>query len=121
MAEDAMRPRSRKTSSPLRTADGFPTGFEDPKQTAHDAAVADGTDYAGTVLLVTWGKEHVQPARFQGMDIGPFAMEVRILAGETPLQAKRRAMLHLNAMAEEEFAQKLSSFLERVRESEKNL
>ena len=81
----------------------------------------DEGDYEGSLLLVTWGKEHVQPARFQGMDIGPFAIEVRVRAGETPLQAKRRAMAHLVLMADEEFREKLPRFLERVREAEKNL
>ena len=68
---------------------------------------------------MTWGKEHVQPARFQGMDIGPFAMTTPVLEWETPVQAMNRAMSHLERMAAEEFRRKLPSFLERVREAER--
>jgi GTP cyclohydrolase III len=74
-------------------------------------------DYEGEKLTVTCGKEHIQPFRFQGMDIGPFEMTVTIMEGETPLDAKRRAMKHLAAMAEEEYREKLPRFQARVRES----
>lgn len=66
---------------------------------------------------MAYGREHIQPFRFNGLDIGPFEMTVTIRAGETPLQAKRRAMVHLVAMAEEEFREKLPRFKQRVRES----
>ena len=81
----------------------------------------DPTDYAGQTLEVTWGKEHFQPARFQGMDVGPYVMRVIILDGETPIQAKRRALVHLNAMALEDYKEKLPAFLERVRNAEAQL
>ena len=68
------------------------------------------------MLLVTWGKEHIQPVRFQGMDIGPFTMTVPIMQGETPGQCKRRVMAHLNVMAEEELAEKLPRFIQRCRD-----
>lgn len=64
-----------------------------------------------------YGREHVQIARFNGMDIGPFEMTVTVLEGETPLDAKRRAMVHLVAMAEEEFREKLPRYKQRLRES----
>lgn len=66
---------------------------------------------------MSWGKEHIQPFRFQGMDIGPFEMTVTIREGETPIEAFRRAREQLDAMAEEEYALKLPRFRERVRES----
>ncbi len=78
----------------------------------------DTTDYTGTPLLVTWGKEHIQPCRFQGMDLGPFAMTVVIEEGETPLAASRRAMRQMNVMAEEQLAEKLPRFVKRVKEAE---
>lgn len=84
--------------------------FDEPKP--------DPTNYAGTTIHVTWGKEHVQPCRFQGMDIGPFGMDVVVLDGETPIQAKQRAMRHLNEMAEEEYRDKLPAFVAKVREVE---
>jgi len=77
--------------------------------------------YEGEELRVTYGKEHFQPARFQGMDVGPFEMSTRIRAGETPLQAKRRVMALLERMAEEEYKEKLPRFLERVRNAESYL
>lgn len=78
----------------------------------------DGTDYTGTELLITWGREHVQPMRFQGMDIGPFEMRLVIKTGESPMEAKQRGMKHLNAMAEEEYQLKLPRFIQRCRETE---
>lgn len=77
----------------------------------------DGVDYEGTPVTVAYGKEHIQPFRFQGFDVGPFEMTVTVREGETPLQAKRRAMAHLVEMAEEEYREKLPRFQARVRES----
>lgn len=85
------------------------------------AARDDKVNYAGTTIHVTWGKEHIQPLRFQGLDIGPFAMDVVVLEGETPLQAKRRAMVHLNEMAEEEVNEKMPRFIERCQEAATDL
>lgn len=79
--------------------------------------MTDDTDYEGTRLLVTWGREHIQPVRFQGMDIGPFDMVVVVLEGEGPINAYRRAMRQLNLIAEEEYQSKLPNFLKRCRES----
>ena len=73
------------------------------------------------MLLVTWGKEHIQPVRFQGMDIGPFAMTLPIMQGETPGQCKRRAMAQLNAMAEEELAEKKPRFIQRCKDMGRNI
>ena len=64
------------------------------------------------MLTVTWGKEHMQPSRFQGMDLGPFSMTAPILKGETPVRAKRRIMRQLNAMALDELREKLPRFIE---------
>lgn len=97
-----------------------PFGAETADRAAADAATATAMDddCVGSTITVTWGKEHVQPCRFQGMDIGPFAMTTVVQDGETPLDAKRRAMRHLNEMAKDEFEQKLPAFLERVRKAE---
>jgi len=86
-----------------------------------DAWMEVSNDYEGQLLTVTYGKEHFQPVRFQGMDVGPFEIAVRIRKGETPMVAKRRAMALLAEMAEEEFREKLPRFLARVRASESNL
>ena len=86
-------------------------GFDRPPVPEPD----DGVDYEGVQILVTWGKEHIQPSRFQGMDIGPFAMTVPVLKGETPLRTKRRVMRQLNAMAEEELNEKTPRFIQRCK------
>lgn len=77
--------------------------------------IDDHADYEGTSIDVTWGKEHTQPVQYQGLDIGPFSMTVVVHKGETPLRAKRRAMQHLNLMAEEEYQLKLPKFIERCK------
>lgn len=84
---------------------------------AEAKAAADINTYQGEELRVSWGKEHIQPFRFQGMDIGPFEMTVTIKEGESPLDAFRRARVQLDAMAEEEYRLKLPRFQQRVRES----
>lgn len=101
--------------------DGF--GDEPPAAAAKpkDGTTGDGVDYAGTQLTVTWGKEHIQPIRFQGMDIGPYTMQIVVHQGESPIEAKRRAMQHLNVMAEEELAEKLPRFIQRCKDAADDL
>lgn len=99
-------------------------GFDQPAPKRKNnvlAVVDDNTNYTGTQLTVHWGREHIQPLRFQGMDLGPYSMEVVVHEGETPIQAKRRAMHHMNAMAEEDLAVKLPRFVQRCKESTDNL
>ncbi len=84
-------------------------------------SIPDPTDYTGTQMVVHWGREHIQPLRFQGMDLGPFSMEIVVHEGETPLQASRRAMRHMNAMAEEELAVKLPRFIARCKAAANDL
>lgn len=102
---------------------GSPDDSADPKPAPGPKAKEpkepkDKSDYTGTPLLVTWGKEHIQPLRFQGMDLGPFAMTVVIEEGETPLAAMRRAMRQMNAMAEEQLAEKMPRFVQRCKDAE---
>lgn len=80
-----------------------------------DEHVVDDTDYTGTQLTVHWGREHIQPMKFQGMDLGPFSMEVVVHKGETPFEASRRAMRHMNQMAEAELGTKLPRFIQRCK------
>lgn len=75
----------------------------------------DITDYTGTRMTVHCGREHIQPFRFQGMDLGPFTMEIVVNEDETPLQASRRAMRHMNAMAQAELDEKLPRFVARCK------
>ncbi len=119
--QEAPRPRRRRTK---RTSSAAPTQEATPAKPevwpiVDSADVKpDGADYEGVMLLVTWGKEHIQgsgPSRYHGMDIGPFAMTIPINAGETPLAAKRRAMRHMNAMAEEELLSKGPMFIKRCK------
>ena len=123
--------RRKKTSSRAHSDDldgvmdgfGIPEGGVDPEDNAVplDPVPEDSTNYAGTTIHVSWGKEHIQPLRFQGIDIGPFAMDVVVLDGETPLDAKRRAMKHLNAMAEEEIREKMPRFIQRCKDAATDL
>lgn len=74
----------------------------------------DDTEYAGSEIRVSYGREHYQPFRFQGFDIGPFEMTVTVKEGETPMQAKRRAMKILEEMAEEEIRVKGPRYKARI-------
>lgn len=69
-------------------------------------------------MTIAYGREHFQPTKYQGMDIGPFEMTTTIREGESPIEAKRRLTAVMNQMAEEEFAEKLPRFLVRVRSTE---
>jgi hypothetical protein len=71
---------------------------------------------APTEITVTWGREHVSPIQFCGMDIGPFSATVRLREGETPRQAFDRTMAMLDEWAQDEYRRKLPAFLARVRE-----
>lgn len=70
---------------------------------------------------MTWGREHIQPVRFQGMDVGPFDMTVVVQDGETPLGAYRRGIKRLNEIAEVEYQSKLPTFLKRCRDAATDL
>jgi hypothetical protein len=108
---DIQQPRTRPKKAPSEVS----------SEPFDDVELGSNNDYEGALLSVTYGKEHFQPARFQGMDVGPFEIAVRIRKGETPMAAKRRAMALLAEMAEEEFREKLPRFLARVRLSESSL
>lgn len=64
---------------------------------------------------MTLGREHIQPVRFQGIDIGPFMMTVVVQNGETPLQAKRRGYTILKEMADDERDERIAEFLKSAR------
>ena len=61
-------------------------------------------------MLVTWGKELLQPVSFNSLSIGPFDMVVVIRDGETPMQAYKRAMVHLTAIAAADLEVRLPAF-----------
>jgi hypothetical protein len=74
-------------------------------------------EFDAAELTVTWGREHVQPVQFCGLDLGPFSMTVRVRAGETTQAAASRAFSALDVIAEAEYRRKLPQFLARVREA----
>lgn len=79
------------------------------------AGYSDPTDYRGTEMLVTWGAEIYFPVKFNGFHVGPFSMTVVVQDGERPIDAKRRAMAHLNEIANEEIKERLPKFMEQCR------
>jgi len=66
-------------------------------------------------VTVTWGKETFRPCQFMAFDVGPFSVTVSVRRGETIREAAGRAMVELDAIAEEEFSRKTAEFLARVR------
>jgi len=82
--------------------------------------VEDKVDYAGTKLLVSWGDETITPIRYQSMKVGPFDMMVVVQYGETPYDAYRRGIRHLNVIAQTEYASKLPAFLKRCADDAAN-
>lgn len=109
--------RTQAATTESQNDDGLDEVMEGFGSTEHrcDPAAEDTTDYTGTQLVVHWGREHIQPLRFQGMDLGPFSMEIVVHEGESPLQASQRAMRHMNAMAQEELDEKLPRFIARCK------
>ena len=130
MASGQPKKRSRAASSSVRTEgeEEMYNGFGEPRAVT-DAAKAkadakalseDDHEYEGEPIDVTWGREHVQPVQYNGMDIGPFSMTTKIRKGETPVSAAARAMLQLDAIAQNEFKTKLPAFLQRIRDAAGN-
>ena len=123
-AQAATTATTATTASP-KDDDGLDevmAGFDAPQAAAlAPKPPQDTTDYTGTQMTVHWGREHIQPFRFQGMDLGPFSMEVVVHEGETPVQASRRAMRQMNQMAQDELDEKLPRFKARCRDAEDKL
>ena len=118
MADDQTAPTRRRRRTSSNKPQDQDDGSDDAAAIAGDSdrsvyGEGDSTDYAGTKLLVTWGKEHIQPVRFQGLDVGPFDMTVVVQDGESPLDAYHRGIRHLNAIAEAEYETKLPAFIKR--------
>lgn len=109
--------RKRTTAARRQPSSKQPAEVDAELDEMANAPASDGVDYAGTKLTVTWGREHFSPVQYNGYDIGPFTMEVTVQRGETPLQAERRAMVHMEAMASEEKTLKLKGFLARLSEA----
>jgi len=74
---------------------------------------------AGDSLTVTIGKEIIFPVKFNGVEVGPLSMTVRIRVGETAGQAYTRARIVLEHLFETEFAVRIKDFIAHVDEARK--
>lgn len=72
---------------------------------------------AGDSLTVTIGKEIIFPVKFNGVEVGPLSMTVRVRAGETAGQAYTRARIVLEHLFETEFAVRMKDFIAHVAEA----
>lgn len=71
----------------------------------------------GTQVKFASGREHFQPIKFHGFDIGPFEITITIDQGSPPLEAlQKRARSLLQAMKEEEFKFEREAYLQRVKD-----
>ena len=126
MADQRPPPRRRTQTKQISLSERYPAAFDQPDAAqskrypaafdqpdaapVEDPLASDTIDYTGTKLLVTWGKELLQPVSFNSLSIGPFDMVVVIRDGETPMQAYKRAMVHLTAIAAADLEVRLPAF-----------
>ena len=78
-----------------------------PKSGAENAV---GASYDGASITVTIGKTNLCPVKYNGFDVGPLSMTVKVGRMETPVQAYQRARLLLTELYEAEFSLRLQDF-----------
>jgi len=88
-------------------------------QGAPDGAMKREAIDAGDVITLTTGAEHYAPIRYHGFDCGPFAITVRVRAGESPHDAVVRARSVLDGLMRDDFERKVREHLARVRQAAK--
>lgn len=78
-----------------------------PKSGADNAV---GATYDGAAVTVTIGKTNLCPVKYNGFDVGPLSMTVKVGRTETPVEAYQRARLVLTELYEAEFSLRLQDF-----------
>lgn len=78
-----------------------------PKSGADNAV---GATYDGASVTVTIGKTNLCPVKYNGFDVGPLSMTVKVGRTETPVEAYQRARLVLTELYEAEFSLRLQDF-----------
>lgn len=78
-----------------------------------DGAVGPLVD-EGDLLTVTFGKETINPIKFNTFEVGPFSLSVCVRKGESSADAHSRARLALAQIFEAELTLKLQEFAEHV-------
>lgn len=67
-------------------------------------------------LTVVWGEETFQPIQFHGFRVGPLSMTVFIAPGSDMQVVYRQVWNRLDALAHEQFGEKMAAYLDRVKE-----
>lgn len=108
---EAMKSATGSSGRPANGSDPFELDGEQPPDPLDDL----GEDVEE--LTVTWGRQHVQPVQYQGMDVGPFSLTLRLREGETLQQAYNRGMARLEEMARRDYEHRLPKFIDRIRDA----
>lgn len=70
----------------------------------------------GSELRLSWGREHLQPIEFHGLDIGPFEMTLTVRDGESISDVYEKGMNVLDQIAERAYIRKRKRYIERIKE-----
>jgi hypothetical protein len=76
---------------------------------------------AGDELTVTIGKSSLFPVRYNGLEVGPLSMSVRLRQGETPAEAYGRARAVLEELYQAELDLRLKEFVDHLDEARKRV
>lgn len=71
----------------------------------------------GDKIFCTWGPEKYSPIQYHTFDVGPFAVETTVRAGETGQAAFERGMKVCLIAARASYPQKRDEYLENVKEA----
>ncbi len=72
-------------------------------------------EMGGDEVTIILAAEKFAPVQYHSFDIGPFMVKTTTRPGETLTDARKRVMPELRRQAEEEFKERLTEHLERVR------
>ncbi len=98
------------TKGAVRIAEALNKDIEKPAERTDEVDLADS-------VTVVWGEEKYTliPNSYSTFTVGPFSTTTWVRSGETPKQARARALEDLRAQAEEERERKGKSFVDALK------
>lgn len=125
-AHDWVSPPPTPSATPAQQSAAIPAAqvraqIDAEKQRAKGASDSTTIVDAGDSIEVTIGRSIIYPVKFNGLEVGPLTMSVRVRQGETPGQAWSRARSVLEELYQAELDLRLKEFVDNLDEARKRV
>lgn len=97
-----------------RRSQAAKTNPEEPRIVV-ESLDTDDDDDEGDAITVTAGRELFAPIRYHSFEVGPFALQTHVRAGESRHDAIKRAQATVDELFAQDFERKLQEHLERIK------